>query len=129
MRDHLADYNTLVAAARAEQSGRADNRFIEAGFFALYANDGSPRGYRKSPRKTDDGGEVTIRVVPMAGGSFSVLSEYEKNHILDGRRKHAATAGSADEALEIAANLKKYLPPEKARAAEQAIPASGWRMR
>jgi hypothetical protein len=129
MRDHLADYKALVAATRAEQSGKADNKFIEAGFFAHYSGDGSPRGYRKSPLKTGDGGEVTIRVVPMAGGAFSILSEYEKNHILDGRRKHAATASSADEALAIAANFEKYLLPEAARPAEQAAPMPSLRMR
>jgi hypothetical protein len=129
MRDHLADYKALVAATRAEQSGKVDNKFIEAGFFAHYAGDGSTRGYRKSPLKTGDGGEVTIRVVPMADGAFSVFSEYEKNHILDGRRKHAATASSADEALAIAANFEKYLLPEMARPAPQAAPPPGLRMR
>jgi hypothetical protein len=130
MRDHLADYKALVAATRAEQSGNTDNKFIEAGFFAHYAWDGSMRGYRKSPQKTGDGGEVTIRVVPMAGGAFSVFSEYEKNHILDGRRKHAATASSADEALAIAANFERYPDlPERGQASKQTAPTPSLRIR
>ena len=65
----------------------------------------------------------------MAGGAFSVLTEYETNHILDGRRKHAATASSADEALEIAANFEKYLLPEIERPAPQAALSPGSRLR
>jgi hypothetical protein len=65
----------------------------------------------------------------MAGGAFSVFSEHEKNHILDGRRKHATTASSADEALEIAANFERYLLPDTARTVEWAVSVPGLRMR
>jgi hypothetical protein len=107
----------------------AGTTFTDAGFSASYAGDGSLRGYRKCPQKTDDGGEITIRVEPVANGAFSVLAEYEKNHILDERRKHAATASSVNEALEVVANFEKYLLPETALAVEQPAPSPGMRMR
>jgi hypothetical protein len=65
----------------------------------------------------------------MAGGAFSVLSEYEKNYILDGRRKHAATASSADEALAIVENFEKYLLPQQTPSVEQVAQSAGLRMR
>jgi hypothetical protein len=95
----------------------------------LYAQDGTPRSYKKCPQQTDDGGEITIRVEPRGNGVFAVHSEYEKNHILDGRRKHTVTASSVDEALEITANFERYLLPDAARAAEQPAPSPGMRMR
>jgi hypothetical protein len=118
-----------VPSSNIDQTHRADIKFTEAGFFAHYAGDGSLRCYRKSPQKTGDGGAIIIRIEPMAGGAFSVLSEYEKNYILDGRRKHAATASSADEALAIAANFEKYLLPEKVLPAPQVTPMPNLRMR
>ncbi|MDR2818915.1 MAG: DUF2493 domain-containing protein [Desulfovibrio sp.] len=105
------------------------DKFAEAGFSAHYAPDGSPRSYQKSPHKTEDGGAVTIRIEPRANGAFAVLSEYEKDRILDGRRKYAVTASSVDEALETVASFEKYLLPEAARPAEQTTFTSGLRLR
>jgi hypothetical protein len=105
------------------------NKFMDAGFHANYDQDGSVYSYNKRPYKIDDGGEIIISVKPRESGAFAVRAEYEKDHILDARRNHVATASSVDEALEVVASFEKYLLPETARVVEQAAPTPGLRLR
>jgi hypothetical protein len=84
---------------------------------------------KKARKKLVTAGEVVIRIEPQANGAFAVLSEYKKDHILDGRRKYAVSVSSVDEALETVANFEKYLLPEMARPAIQATPVPRMRLR
>jgi hypothetical protein len=117
-------------ALTAQAPARSDeDRFIEAGLLARHNANGSVYTYRKSPQKMADGGEIVIREEPLTGGDFSVISEYEKNHIMDGRRRYAVTVQSVDEALAAVASFEKQLLPGEGAVREETAPSPGLRMR